>query len=163
MHGNPVIRCGRLRNRLIAALVPTFLLSGMPAVACSCSTGQATVELLASVAGSHASYCRCESCPGRDGGECCCCKPHTKRKVDDGNLRCRWEQQSAPCVAVLHERLLTSSTPKVADDLAALPFSLLATGPNLLADSHAFWQPSTECDTGPPPLDLVVALRRFLI
>jgi hypothetical protein len=168
MPGQSAIRRGQFRNLLIAALAATFLVSGLPAVACSCSADQASGNLLSAVAGAHDSFCRCENCPGRSGGEGCCCKPPLKRRSADHNTHCRdthcrVTQQSADCVAVLQERLLTSSASKVTDDLSTSSGAQVATVPIPLADSLAFWQPTARCDTGPPPLDLVVSLRRFLI
>jgi hypothetical protein len=172
MDGKSAIRRGRFRNRLIAALVPTFLLSGLPAVACSCSVDQVSADLLSTVVG-HASFCRCKNCPGQSGGEGCCCKPQTNRRQSNyrqsnrppakTGATCCTVQQSSKCIAVLRERLLTSSASKVTDDLSTFSGAEVAVLYAPLADSHAFWQPTACCDTGPPPLDLVVSLRRFLI
>jgi hypothetical protein len=164
------IRCGRVRNFAIAVLLPTFLLSGMPAVGCSCADDRAVSMVLGLFstlprADQNASYCHCACCAASKGDKPCCCTAKLNgSKPDQHESRlCIQQKQQGGCAAVLHERTLSVSAAPTMIDTAVLHWAQVEFSILGAADLRRFLHAVAECNTGPPPVDLVVSLRRFLI
>lgn len=156
------IRRGFARTLLAAVLVLTFLWNGLPAVGCNCPDDSG-VSIAFDWAANHKenqpSYCHCASCASRSGGPCCCCcsKSSEKQEKNDFGLK------KNSCSVVVHAGIV-AKLPKLTaldtdDQIGWLQLSSVV----LMVNSEAQLQ-TIEWSTGPPPpIDLVVSLRRLLV
>jgi hypothetical protein len=157
MRFSPAIR-RRLSTLVVSVIAPTFLFSGLPSVGCSCPTNTSFSVALGFLSGPH-SYCGCASCPSKSNTGPCCCAPQNPVKLSQRNHASI--KVNVPCKAVFQSGLLTVSANSAIDtDWVTIAREEL---PRLPVTDLRFTASDLEWNTGPPPIDLVVALRRFLI
>ncbi|MCC7086729.1 MAG: hypothetical protein IT427_17145 [Pirellulales bacterium] len=153
-------------TRTLAAmmLAPTFLWSGLPAVGCNCSEeGGVTVALetlsINSQVDRQPSYCHCASCASQSGGPCCCCCSKSPVQQEKGDFVLK----KRSCTAVVHSGIVTTS-PKVTSSDIDFQIEWFQLGGAASAANPEIPFKAIEWNTGPPPpIDLVVSLRRLLV
>lgn len=157
------IRRGFARTLIAAALLPTFLWSSLPAIGCNCSDDSGVsiaFDWLANHKKGQPSYCHCASCASQFGGPCCCCcsKSSEKQEKNDFGLK-----KNNSCSAVVHGGIVTTSPKLTALDTDD-QIGWLQLGSLVLAVNSEVQLQTIEWSTGPPPpIDLVVSLRRLLV
>jgi hypothetical protein len=180
MFGIRITRTVRLRLRAAAvwAAMPLVVLNGRTVVGCGCT-------------GHFKAVCHCSCCSGMQDGSkqhgkncCSCCGSHSANNskskcpccdrselpqrcdTANGNSHCpshqSLERHHCKSIALYEVIRFTAASSADAGDLHASIFTLAdLTSPALLDHSRAGL--TVDFNTGPPPNDLVVTLRRLIL
>lgn len=167
----------RLRPVVVWAMVPLAALMASPVSGCICADGhyeqfcRAYVGRVAEGGANHgprATGCGSSCCQAREGSACC---PQRGRLPDShnqsvvhGSVCERSVCGSGCCTPVVQGQLIApvATPPQLGDDLhVPAPFSALVERAQPCSSLAA--GQFVEDDTGPPPADIVVTLRRLII
>lgn len=150
----------RFKSAVIWVMVPMAAISGRSVSGCLSPSGHFDPNCQCLTGGAAVCHCHCSKCGG--GANCCCKSKALAGQPASGsgvqNERCRTVGIYAVTTAINASKVLTSS----ADSHQSADSAVLTTDqPCSLAKTSG--QHVAELNTGPPPDNLVVTLRHWII
>ena len=133
-------------------LVPVLFIAGVPRQACECSAAQTQEHCVRAVA------------PARPAPHSCCQQKEPASPVSHGG-NCQWAAPAQACCCHTLPSITAFTLPSKAGESTQSVHQSADLGTNFFVSVEAESHPvlSSARLFGPPPDDLVVALRRFLI